>query len=114
MNKQELSELINSEIRNALIDKAKGSSSQQKIESSESYLNSEEITEDDFDKVLFFGGSEPKEEKHSRTFTIKENNMNDIKITTTEIREFENSFKELLGMLPNATVVFNKQKNGYT
>ena len=114
MNKQELSELINSEIRNALIDKAKGSSSQQKIESSESYLNSEEVTEDDFDKVLFFGGSEPKEEKHSRTFTIKENNMNDIKITTTEIREFENSFKELLGMLPNATVVFNKQKNGYT
>lgn len=114
MNKQELSELINSEIRNALIDKAKGSSSQQKIESSESYLNSEEITEDDFDKVLFFGGSEPKEEKHSRTFTIKENNMNDIKITTTEIREFENSFKELLGMLPNATVVFNKQKNGHT
>lgn len=114
MNKQELSELINSEIRNALIDKAKSSKSQEKIESSESYLNSEEITEDDFDKVLFFGGSEPKEEKHSRTFTIKENNMNDIKITTTEIRDFESSFKELLGMLPNATVVFNKQKNGYT
>lgn len=114
MNKQELSELISSEIRNALIDKAKGSSPQEKIESSESYLNSEEITEDDFDKVLFFGGSEPKEEKHSRTFTIKENNMNDIKITTTEIRDFESSFKELLGMLPNATVVFNKQKNGYT
>jgi hypothetical protein len=114
MNKQELSELINSEIRNALIDKAKSSKSQEKIESSESYLKSEEITEEDFDKVLFFGGSEPKEEKHSRTFTIKENNMNDIKITTTEIRDFENSFKELLGMLPNATVVFNKQKNGHT
>jgi hypothetical protein len=114
MNKQELSELINSEIRNALIDKAKSSKSQEKIESSESYLKSEEITEEDFDKVLFFGGSEPKVEKHSRTFTIKENNMNDIKITTTEIRDFENSFKELLGMLPNATVVFNKQKNGHT
>jgi hypothetical protein len=114
MNKQELSELINSEIRNALIDKAKSSKSQEKIDSSESYLKSEEITEDDFDKVLFFGGSEPKEEKHSRTFTIKENNMNDIKITTTEIKDFESSFKELLGMLPNATVMFNKQKNGYT
>lgn len=114
MNKQELSELISSEIRNALIDKAKSSKSQEKIESSQSYLNSEEITEDDFDKILFFGGSEPKDEKTSRTFTIKENNMNDIKITTTEIKDFENSFKELLGMLPNATVVFNKQKNGYT
>jgi hypothetical protein len=115
MNKQELSELISSEIRNALVDKAKGATSQEKIESSESYLKSEEITEDDFDKVLFFGGSEPKKEDgSSRTFTIKENNMNDIKITTTEIKEFENSFKELLGMLPNATVVFNKQKNGYS
>lgn len=114
MNKQELSELINSEIRNALIDKAKSSSSKEKIESSESYLKSEEITEEDFDKVLFFGGSDPEEKSSSRTFTIKENNMNDIKITTTEIRDFENSFKELLGMLPNATVVFNKQKNGHT
>jgi hypothetical protein len=114
MNKQELSELINSEIRNALIDKAKSSSSKEKIESSESYLKSEEITEEDFDKVLFFGGSDPEGKSSSRTFTIKENNMNDIKITTTEIRDFENSFKELLGMLPNATVVFNKQKNGHT
>lgn len=114
MNKQELSELISSEIRNALIDKAKSSKSQEKIDSSKSYLNSDEITEDDFDKVLFFGGNEPKEEKYTRTFTIKENNMNDIKITTTEIRDFENSFKELLSLLPNATVVFNKQKNGHT
>lgn len=114
MNRQELSELISSEIRNALIDKAKSSKSQDKIESSKSYLNSEEITEDDFDKILFFGGSEPKEDNHSRTFTIKENSMNDIKITKTEIRDFEDSFKELLGMLPNATVVFNKQKNGYS
>ena len=115
MNKQELSELINSEIRNALIDKAKGSSSQEKIESSESYLKSEEITEEDFDRVLFFGGSEPvNETSSSKTFTIKENNMNDVKITTTEIREFEDSFKEFLGALPNATIVFNKQKNGYS
>jgi hypothetical protein len=115
MNKQELSELINSEIRNALIDKAKGSSSQEKIESSESYLKSEEITEEDFDRVLFFGGSEPvNETSSSRTFTIRENNMNDVKITTTEIKEFEDSFKQFLGALPNATIVFNKQKNGYS
>jgi len=115
MNKQELTELINSEIRNALIDKAKGSSSQEKIESSESYLKSEEITEEDFDKVLFFGGSEPVNEAgSSKTFTIRENNMNDVKITKTEIREFEDSFKEFLGALPNATIVFNKQKNGYS
>jgi hypothetical protein len=115
MNKQKLSELINSEIRNALIDKAKGSSSQEKIESSESYLKSEEITEEDFYRVLFFGGSEPvNETSSSRTFTIRENNMNDVKITTTEIKEFEDSFKQFLGALPNATIVFNKQKNGYS
>ena len=114
MNKQELSELINSEIRNALVDKAKGVKSQEKIEASESYLNSEELTEEDFDKVLFFGGSEPKEEKSSRTFTIKESADDNVKIMKSEIKQFEDSFKELLGMLPNATVVFNKQKNGYT
>lgn len=114
MNKQELSELINSEIRNALVDKAKGVKSQEKIEASESYLNSEELTEEDFDKVLFFGGSEPKEEKSSRTFTIKESTDDNVKIMKSEIKQFEDSFKELLGMLPNATVVFNKQKNGYT
>ena len=114
MNKQELQELIQSEIREALIGKAKSASSQQKVQASESYLQSEEITEDDFDRVLFFGLEEPKEEKHRKTFTIKENMNNDIKITTTEIREFENSFKEVLNAIPNATIVFNKQKNGYT
>lgn len=114
MNKQELQELIQSEIREALIGKAKGASSQEKMKATESYLQSEEITDEDFDKVLFFGLEEPKEEKHGKTFTIKENMNNDIKITTTEIKEFENSFKDVLNPLPNATVMFNKQKNGYT
>jgi hypothetical protein len=114
MNKQELQELIQTEIREALIGKAKSASSQQKVEASESYLQSKEISDEDFDKVLFFGMEEPKEEKHGKTFTIKENMNNDIKITTTEIREFENSFKDVLNSLPNATIVFNKQKNGYT
>lgn len=114
MNKQGLQELIQSEIREALINKAKGASSQQKIQASTSYLQSEEITEEDFDRVLFFGLKEPKEEKNKKTFTIKENMDSNIKITTTEIREFENSFKDVLNPLPNATIVFNKQKNGHT
>jgi hypothetical protein len=114
MNKQELQELIQTEIREALIGKAKSASSQQKVQASESYLQSEEITEEDFDKVLFFGLEEPKEEKNSKAFTIKENMNNDVKITTAEIKEFESSFQELLGKIPNATIVFNKQKNGYT
>jgi hypothetical protein len=114
MNKKDLSELISSEIRNVLIDKAKGAKSQEKIESSESYLNSEEITEDVFDQVLFFGGKEPKEDKTSKVFTIKESESDEIKINKSEITNFENTFKEVLGSLPNATIVFNKQKNGYT
>lgn len=116
MNKQELQELIQSEIKEALIGKAKGASSKEKVQASESYLKSEEITNEDFDSVLFFGLEEPEEEKNSKTFTIKEgmNYVNDIKITTTEIREFENSFKDVLNPLPNATIIFNKQKNGYT
>ena len=115
MNKQDLFELISSEIRNALVDKAKGTASQEKIASSESYLNSEEITEDVFDEVLFHGGKKPKaEEGSSKTFTIKEANEGGIKITKSEIAKFEDSFKELLASFPNATVEFNKQKNGYT
>lgn len=115
MNKQGLAELISSEIRNALVEKAKGSNSQEKIESSESYLKSEEITEDDFDEVLFHGGNKPKqEEKNSKVFTIKEENANDIKITKSEITAFENSFKEFLGGMPNATVVFDIQENGHS
>ena len=113
MNKKDLSELISSEIRNVLIDRAKEAKSQEKIESSESYLNSEEITEDVFDQVLFFGGKEPKEDKTSKVFTIKESESDEIKINKSEITNFENTFKEVLGSLPNATIVFNKQKNGY-
>lgn len=116
MNRKELAELIQTEIREALIGKAKkASSDDDKIKSSESYLQSDEITEDVFDEVLFHGLQKPKEDENiSRAFTIKESFGENIKITTGEIKEFEASFKDLLGSLPNATVVFNKQKNGYS
>lgn len=114
MNKEELQKLISSEIRGVLIGKAKSSKNNEGFNETQSYLNSEEITEDDFDSVLFFGLGDPKEAKSNKTFTIKEVMGNNLKITTTEIKEFENTFKSLLDSIPGATVVFDNQKNGYS
>ena len=115
MNKEELQNLISSEIRGALIGKAKSSKDQESYGETKSYLNSEEITEDDFDNVLFFGLKDPEEAKSNKTFTLKEEMGNDLKITTSEIKEFENTFKSLIDTIPGATqVAFDKQKNGYS
>jgi len=114
MNKKELYELIQSEIKEALIGKAKSANEPQKI-MPDSIMKSEEITEEDFDRVLFFGGSkDSKEEKDSKTFTIRESNDIDIKMKTSEIKSFEDSFKTFLEKVPNATIKFDEQKNGYS
>jgi hypothetical protein len=114
MDREKLNNLIKDEIKNALVGRARDIKGQESLASSNSYLQSEEITDDDFDKVLFHGLEEPKESNKTKPFTIRENMENNTKITTTEIKDFESSFKEILTSIQNATIVFNKQKNGYS
>lgn len=114
MQKDELRLLIRKGIKKALVDKMKDLKTHASVQNTNSYLNSDEITEEDVDSFLFFGGGKPKKEKADKTFTIREAMDNNIKITTTEIKKFETSFRDVLDAIPGSTIVFNKQKNGYS
>jgi len=114
MEKEELRRLIKQGIQDSLVGKLKDLKNQSGVQKTDSYLNSEEITEDDVDSFMFYGGGQPKKKKSEKTFTIREAMDNNIKITTSEIKQFETSFKDVLDMIPGSTIVFNKQKNGYS
>ncbi len=65
-----------------------------------------EFTEQELDEILFNGGEASENKK---PITIKES-VNKVTVTTSEIKEFESSFKEKVSPL----VIFDKQENGYS
>lgn len=114
MNREELRTLIKQGINDAIVSKLKGVNSDDEINKTTSYLNSEEITEEDVDSILFFGGGKPKPEKEIKKITLKEAMDNNAKLKTSEIKEFESSFSKVLEEIPGSMVEFNKQKNNYS
>lgn len=115
MKQTDLQALIRSEIDKVTIEYLRDLKSKQQVKKTDDYLNSSNISEDEFDTFFFHGGSKPKkEEKKTGPITIKENTESGLKITVAEIKDFENSFKKILDVIPGASIVFDKQKNGYT
>lgn len=115
MEKKQLLDLIQSEIQKVTAEYLRDLKSKHQVQKSDNYLNSSNMSEEEFDTNFFFGGTKPdRVEKKSGPITIKENTSNGLRITTGEIKEFENSFKQILDTIPGASIVFDKQKNGYT
>ncbi len=115
MNKDDLQKLIQKEIQTVAFGYLKDLKNQKQAQGTDDYLNSKNMTEDEFDAVFFFGGNKPKkEEKKIGPITIREGVDSNLRITTSEIKNFENSFKEILDNIPGASIVFDKQKNGHS
>lgn len=72
----------------------------------------------DIDEVLFYAGKKPSDEELGKIVkkdTIKEEQEKDIpKITTGEVKQFENAFKEAITQITSADVAFDSQKNGHS
>ena len=120
MNREDLHKLIQSEIQSVAFEYLKDLNSKKKTQVTDDYLNSRSVTEEDIDSNLFYGG-QPKieEEKHKNKIAIQESRESNpapaiLKITVGEIKDFENSFKEILNNIPGASIVFDKQKNDYS
>jgi len=115
MNRENLHKLIQDEIQAIAFEYLKEKTLKEKAQATSDYLNSKSITDDDIDHALFHGGGAPRqEEKNKGRITIKEGTESNLKITTGEIKNFENSFREILDNVPGASIVFDKQKNGYS
>lgn len=115
MNTEDLHKLIQSEIQTVAFEYLKDLNSKKKTQVTDDYLNSRNSTDEDIDHALFHGGQpEKKKDKHSGKIAIQENKESGLKITVGEIKDFENSFREILDNIPGASIVFDKQKNGYS
>lgn len=115
MNRTDLHKLIQTEIQIVAFEYLKDLNGKKKIQDTDNYLNSRSVTEDDIDHALFHGGGPKKEEdKNKGRITIKEGVESNLKITVGEIKDFENSFREILDNIPGASIVFDKQRNGYS
>jgi hypothetical protein len=115
MNKEDLYKMIEKEIQTVAFDYLKEKSLKEKAQSTDDHLNSRSITDTDVDHILFHGGGAPREEDRVKgRITIKEGAESNLKITVSEIKQFENSFEDILKNIPGASIVFDKQKNGYS
>lgn len=114
MTRDDIQKMIEREIQSVAHEYLKDLHSYKKSQETQNYLNSNSISEDEFDTVFFHGGNAPKREEKQSKITIKENTSSNLKITTGEIKDFENSFGEILEKIPGASIVFDKQKNGYS
>lgn len=115
MNRDELKRLIRNSIQAVSNEYLMHLSKQQDISKTDKFLNSDNISEEDFDSHLFFGGTQdPNLKKKKNSIFIQEAADAALKITSSEIKDFENSFKQILDSIPGSTIVFDRQKNGYS
>ncbi len=110
MNRDELLDLIKSMVKEKAYQHLKDIKKNHPTEKTEESV-------DDIDSVLFYG-FEKKEDDDGKALiqnVIKEAQVNDIpKLTTTEIKGFETSFKKALALIPSSDVSFDMQKNNYS
>lgn len=114
MNKDDLLKLISDEIQLVAFDYLKEKTLKEKTKSTDDYLNSRSLTDADVDHILFHGGAQQEKFNLSDRIALKENAEPSLKITTSEIKNFEKSFEDILKNIPGASIVFDKQRNGYS
>ena len=115
MNKDDLRNIIREKVQEVAHEYLRDLSAKNKVNATNNHLNSSSITDEEFDTMFFHGGSNPKKDNEKKgKITIKEGAESGLKITSSEIKKFENSFEDILKNIPGASIVFDKQKNGYT
>jgi len=110
MNKKELIEMIREEIDSAVVDTLKHHASNVGGNTQKQAFKPRGLSEEEIDSIIFHGGRKPESDKYF-PITIKEVDEKSTKILKSEIDEFENKFKE---KIPNATIIFDKQRNGFS
>lgn len=114
MTRKGLIEMIRNEIRSLAFETLRNSSNKEKESKVKPKI---QISEDELEKILFYGGDEPEEENVAKIMstTIRESVESGIpQIQASEVKEFENSFEQMLSEVEGASVVFDTQTNGYS
>lgn len=102
MRKSELISIIKDTIRDKAVAKLSGKGAPKKQE--------EPFDENHFDSLLFNGGYADGIRRHFGIHESKER----IKVQLSDIKDFESEMQNLISPIPNATLQFDKQENGYS
>lgn len=115
MTHNELLEMIRQEIRTLAFETLRDTKKEK--EDKNKIFKPKGLSEEEIELALFHGGSKPEEKDITKILpvTIKEGYDNGIpKIQSSEIVEFEDSFESMMQEIDGASVVFDKQSNGYS
>jgi len=114
MNKYELLEMIREEIRSLAFETLRNNA-KKKNDKKNRIFKPKGLSEDEIEYSMFYGGNKPDKNKHYGSTTIRESYNSGIpQINSTEITQFEDSFEEMLQEIDGASVLFDKQSNGYS
>ena len=113
MTRNELTEMIRNEISALAFETLRTGVNKSKEKKSSKPKG---LTEDELEFALFYGGNKPnKDGTLSTATTIKESYESGIpQINSSDITHFEDSFETMLQEIDGASVVFDKQSNGYS
>jgi len=116
MTRNELTEMIRQEIRSLAFEELRNKT--KKIEAEKSKIfKPKGLSEEEVELSMFHGGVKP-DDFGSGNFlaaTIKESYDSGLpQIKSSEVSQFEDSFEEMLSDIEGASVVFDKQSNGYS
>lgn len=113
MNREELTEMIRGEIQNLAFETLRTTKAGERQQKQE--VKPKGLTEDELEYAMFYGGNKPnKDGTINNSVFIKEGYDGIPKINSSDITEFEDSFENVLQEIDGASVVFDKQSNGYS
>lgn len=114
MNKDELIEMIREEIHSLAFETLR-TNAKEKSDNKNRIFKPKGLSEDEIEYSMFYGGNKPDKNGISQPISIRENYDSGIpQINSAEITQFEDSFEEMLQEIDGASVVFDKQSNGYS
>jgi hypothetical protein len=114
MNKDELIEMIREEIHSLAFETLR-SNAKEKNDKKNRIFKPKGLSEDEIEYSMFYGGNKPDKNGLPQPITIREGYDSGIpQINSVEISQFEDSFEEMLQEIDGASVVFDKQSNGYS
>jgi len=114
MNKDELIEMIREEIHSLAFETLRNNA-KEKNDKKNRIFKPKGLSEDEIEYSMFYGGNKPDKNGLPQPITIREGYDSGIpQINSVEISQFEDSFEEMLQEIDGASVVFDKQSNGYS
>lgn len=113
MTREELTEMIRSEIQQLAFETLRTKAGEKKEKKA---FKPKGLTEEELEYAMFYGGNKPNKDGTINTSVfIKEGVDSGIpKINSSDITEFENSFDSVLQEIDGASVMFDTQSNGYS